>query len=128
MNEKQGILSLDRLGMCACFICMVHCLAVPLLLIIGLESALAWVEQEWIEHTLLFSSLVIGLMAFWGGFRKHKQHYIPILFVAGFLLLLNGEGVVNTTLGIILSVSGASLIAYAHIQNLKWKAHASTVR
>ncbi|MEO1654856.1 MAG: hypothetical protein AAFU64_15015, partial [Bacteroidota bacterium] len=58
------------------------------------------------------------------GFLQHKQHFIPVLFVAGFLLIVNGESVGSLWLAAVLSVSGAAIIAYAHVQNLKWKRRA----
>jgi len=115
---------LDKIGMCTSAICMVHCLAIPLFLIFGLDSSLRFIDQEWIEMTLILSALIIGLVSFLGGFLAHRQHFIPVLFISGFLLLVNGESVADTLISVILSVAGAAVILYAHTQNLRWKRHA----
>ena len=111
----------DKLGICASVACLVHCLIVPFLLIIGFDVTLYSLDQEWIEMGFIFSSLLIGIYAFIKGFLSHRQHFVPVLFLAGFLLLVNGEKVANTLLAVILSVIGALIIVYAHFQNLKLK-------
>ena len=116
----------DRIGICTSVICMIHCLAIPFLLLFGFESMLRWVDQEWIEWTIIVVAVLIGLISFLGGFLKHRQHFIPVLFVAGFLLIINGEAVDHMWISLILSLAGAFVIIYAHVQNLKWKNHAFT--
>ena len=114
----------DKVGVCTSILCMIHCLAIPILLIMGIDSILLLIDQEWIELTIIGISFVIGLIAFIGGYLQHKQHFVPVLFIAGFLLLINGESVVHTGVSITLSVTGALVILYAHVQNLKWKRYA----
>ncbi len=124
INPKESI-SLDRAGVCASMLCMVHCILVPVLFVLGVDSIIWMIDQEWIELTFIGLSLTIGLISFLGGYVRHKQHFVPVLFVAGFLLLVNGEAVSSLWLAMSLSVAGATVIAYAHIQNIKWKNHAS---
>ena len=88
-----------------------------------MESALQWVEQEWIEQLIIGASVVIGLVAFGGGYLRHRQHFVPVLFVAGILLIVNGESVSQEWLGLALSVFGASIIIYAHYNNHLLKRH-----
>ncbi len=111
----------DKLGICTSLVCMIHCLLVPFLLIIGFDSLMHLFDQEWIEITLLSSSLIIGSFSFIKGYVLHRQHFVPVLFLSGFLLLVNGEAVSSLGLAISLSVIGALIIAYAHFQNLKLK-------
>ena len=114
----------DKLGMCTSFVCALHCLAIPIFLILGVDSALVLIDQEWIELTIIMLSFLIGFVSFLVGYVQHRQHFIPVLFLAGFLLIINGESVASSWLAVILSVAGASIIAYAHFQNLKWKQYA----
>ncbi len=111
----------DKLGICASLVCMIHCILVPFLLIIGFDSLLYLFDQEWIEIGLLSSSLIIGMFSFLRGYILHRKHFVPVLFLAGFLLLVNGEAVSSLGLAISLSVIGALIIIYAHFQNLKLK-------
>ena len=96
----------------------------PLLLVFGFDSLLKVVDQEWIELSIILFALLIGSISFIDGFLKHRQHFISVLFIAGFLLLINGESVADAWRSVGLSVGGAAVIAYAHFQNLKWKRHA----
>ena len=116
----------DFAGVCTSVLCIIHCISIPIMLVLGLESIVAIVEVEWVEWTIIGCSLFLGLIAFYTGFIKHKQHFVPVLFVAGFLLIVNGENVAQEWLGLILSVIGAALISYAHIQNIKWSNYATT--
>ena len=112
---------LDRVGICTSIVCMVHCLAVPVLLVFGFDSLIRSVDQEWIEWAIVGFALLVGIASFLGGFLSHRQHFIPVLFLAGFLLLVNGESVAHTWVSLSLSIAGALVIIYAHVQNLKWK-------
>ena len=111
----------DKLGICASLVCMVHCIAIPILLILGFDSIRQIIDQEWIEMGFIGASLAIGAFSFLRGYLQHRQHFIPVLFLAGFLLLVNGEAVSHFVLAAGLSITGALIIAYAHLQNLKWK-------
>lgn len=125
--KKQSIsLILDKSGICVSILCMLHCLAVPLLLILGTDSLLLMIDQEWLELLIIITSFIIGSISFMQGFFQHRQHFIPILFCAGFLLIVNGESVKSTWVTVGLSIAGASIIAYAHYQNLRWKKYTFT--
>jgi len=117
---KSSLLA-DKLGICASVTCLIHCLITPCLFILGFDTLLHSLDQEWVETGLILSSFSIGVYAFIRGFLSHRQHFVPVLFLAGFLLLVNGEAVSNTWLALILSITGALIIIYAHCQNLKWK-------
>ena len=121
MNNKSILLALDKIGIGTSALCMLHCVSLPVIMVLGADSLLWFLEMEWLEHLIIICSLLIGLLSFVGGYLKHGQHFIPVLFVAGFLLLISGEAVTSTWFAVLLSVVGASVIIYAHIQNLKWK-------
>ena len=116
----------DKVGMCASTMCMLHCLSIPLFLLFGFDSMLRLMDQEWVEWVMIASALTIGIVSFFSGFLLHGQHFIPVLFMAGFLLLINGESVAHVWVSVGLSVAGALVIIYAHVQNLKWKRYAFT--
>ena len=126
MNKKQVKPLLDKIGMCTSVICMIHCLSIPLFLLFGFDVVLRLIDQEWVEWTIIAFALVIGITSFVSGFLTHRQHYIPVLFVAGFVLLINGESVAHAGVSVGLSVAGAMVIAYAHAQNLKLRRYTLT--
>ncbi len=122
--KKRFAISLDKVGMCTSVICMLHCISIPLFFLFGFDTALRLVEQEWMELTIIAFALIIGITSFLGGYLSHRQHFVPVLFVAGFLLLLNGEAVGEDWVSLSLSLSGALVIIYAHFQNLRLKRRA----
>lgn len=126
MKENKGLHLLDKVGVCTSALCMLHCLALPVLFIMGLDSALQMVDQEWLEMLIIFLSVVIGLVAFLRGYLLHRQHFIPVLFVTGILLIANGEGVENATMTVLLPVAGAATIIYAHLLNLAYRRKGAT--
>jgi hypothetical protein len=121
--KKQAIL-LDKIGMCTSILCVVHCLSLPLFFLFGFDALHRAIEHEWVEWMIIGIALVIGLVSFLGGYFTHRQHFIPVLFVSGFLLLVNGESISHEGISLGLSISGALVIAYAHLQNIKWKRYA----
>jgi len=86
-----------------------------------MDTLLRLINQEWVEWVIIAAGLLIGLASFSGGYFKHKQHYVPVLFLAGFLLIINGETVASEAMAVILPVSGAGVVIYAHLQNLVLK-------
>ncbi len=124
---NRETISLDKIGMCTSVICLVHCISIPLFFLFGFDAALRIIDQPWVEWMIIVFALFVGVVSFLGGFLTHRQHFIPVLFLAGFMLLINGESVVNEVLSLILSVGGGLVIIYAHVQNLKWRLHASRV-
>ncbi len=123
MSEPQKAISFDNMGIWASSICIVHCLAAPALLILGLDSILWVVDHPWLEIAIISVTVTIGLIAFFIGYRVHRQHFIPVLFVAGALLMINGESVAEEWLGLLLSSFGALIVIYAHFHNYQLRRH-----
>ena len=123
----KNYLSADKIGICTSVICLIHCLSIPLFFAFGFDSLIRLVDQEWVELMIIICALIIGIFAFLSGFLKHRQHFVPVLFLSGFLLLINGESVERMWLSLLLSITGALIIAYAHVQNLKWKRRVSVL-
>ena len=124
MNKKLQFISLDKIGMCASAVCAVHCLLIPFFLIFGLEGMLWWIDNEWVELLIISITVSVGSVSFILGYRKHRQHFVPVLFVAGLLLIVNGEAVSQEWLGATLSILGAVILIYAHFNNLQLRQHA----
>lgn len=121
MNKTSLSLALDKLGICTSFMCMAHCVATPLLVLIGFDTALRLVGAHWLETALLSTALILGLLSFYLGYARHRQHHIPVLFIAGFLLVVNAEVIPTRWASLGISAAGAVILVYAHFQNLVWK-------
>lgn len=114
-------LNSDKIGACASTLCAVHCLALPILVLVGAESFIQFAYTELVEKLLLGTALIIALLAFVPGYLKHKEHYILVLFLAGFVLLFIGEELPSAFSQLAVPAVGAGVIVYAHIQNYRLK-------
>jgi hypothetical protein len=79
----------DILGATCSVLCMLHCLALPLLITVGLPVAgLAFLENENIHVLLSVIILAVALWAFPFGWQAHKRLFPSVLAVIGAALLV----------------------------------------
>lgn len=100
-------------------LCVVHCLALPVLLAVGSSGLLLGLfSSEWFHYLMLLpiSSLLVWSLP--GGWCVHRSKTPFILGLTGFLLL-----VLSLFAGhdaeLPLSVAGGLLLATAHLRNRK---------
>ena len=110
---------MDRLGILTSGLCALHCLLLPALLpVIPFISATIFAEA-WFEKTILSLSMIFGFWALLIGFyRYHRQLYPLYSLLMGGLIYWNkdmfGEAYEPITIAV-----GATLIAAAHVANMK---------
>jgi len=112
----------DRLGVFVSGACAVHCALVPILLVI-LPATGVLLGDERLEWGLLASA---GLIASWSlvrGYRRHRSKYVLSLLIAGLVVLVGARTIEHLTnhvvLAAIVSVLGAGMLIYGHVQNLR---------
>ena len=110
----------DRAGVIVATLCFVHCIAGPALLAFaGLSSLIAISER--MEFIFLFASAAIGACVLFPAYKHHHGRALClVLFGIGMAALLAKRHMVDGRLGLITAVTGASLIARAHILNLRY--------
>lgn len=112
---------LDSLGMSLSTLCMLHCLATPLLPLVATCAAADCCGREDRVHSVLALVLpAIALFAFYRGFAVHGSHGPWRRGAAGVALLVAGAlgGELAGHRGeVALTVSGSLLLAFAHLQN-----------
>ncbi len=107
---------LDFFGFSASFLCAIHCMAMPLILSLGLAGGLPWLENPFLEWGLILSTFLI---AGWSLVRSIAQHgqYKPLLIaIIGFIIIL-AVHFLEGSLEHYLAAIGGSAIAYAHYVN-----------
>jgi len=112
---------LDGLGICASFLCMAHCLLVPLVLAALPSLAGALDRGAWFHAIMLAGVLPIGAVALIGGWKRHRTG-VPLLMGAMGLGLM-AAGVALPVPGVLetgLTVIGSLALAAAHVGN--WRA------
>lgn len=111
-------LSVDTLGFWTSAACALHCLVLPLLLSIGAFSSLAFLDQPYVEGSIIVLSVLLGLGSMLPSYFRHHRKFSALGFLfIGFILIGLSRIVVLKVWEIMLTSSGAALVASAHIIN-----------
>ena len=113
----------DKFAIGLSLICAIHCLALPLLLII-LPSMIALQLDNEVFHTLIIITVLpVSIFALTLGYKQHKSNWLLMLGLTGLLLLVIAVILGEETTGEfgekLLTVLGASLVAAGHLWNFR---------
>ncbi len=124
-NEIQHNGLLDRISLVFSGLCILHCLAVPVLLVlVPLGSGLVASDSHFHQAALLII-VPISLVAFGLGYRQHRQLSVPAVGLAGLSLLVaaaywgHSAGLLAES---VLSIGASALLIMAHWKNLRLNA------
>ena len=110
---------LDRIGISAASLCAIHCMLLPILLPVLPLLGLSFLADHHWEHVFLLVSATIGCTALLGGFRKYHRKIYPLcLLILGITIYWHIHDLPDTIRPFII-VLGASLIAGAHLINIR---------
>ena len=102
-------------------LCVLHCLAVPLLVSFTPFVFASEGGDELVHSLFFFIALPLSALGFWQGFRRHEVIFIPALGAIG--LLLMGYDlrplVHNLDHAHNLTLPGVLLVAAAHLWNIR---------
>ena len=119
MKNLQAIA--DKTAISLSFVCTLHCLAIPFLVVSLPAIAALNLGDEAFHLWMIVAVIPISLFALTLGCKKHKSFSVLILGVAGLLVLiasaLLGHDLLGETGEKLLTVIGASLIAAGHLSN-----------
>ena len=111
----------DRLGIWASALCMVHCIATPVLLSFSAVFAHFLPGEEKTHRTLAVGIAVIGGVALFRGFRTHGRLLILFLMAAGlaaiFLAAYFGDRLPSHAVEVGITMFGGGLMIAAHRLN-----------
>ncbi|MBB3222712.1 MerC domain-containing protein [Pseudoduganella umbonata] len=117
MNKLTG--AADAAGLFASTLCMVHCLAMPVLL--AMLPAMSWAEDGHVHEVLLGVAVIAALLSLGPGYLAHRRRAVPLLGGAGLACLAVAMFVVEPRYGhdaeAVVSVAGALLLFGAHVRN-----------
>ncbi len=114
----------DKIAIALSSLCVIHCLATPLILII-LPSlgALVADNHELFHLVILFFVLPIGVLALMAGYRHHHNRTILLIGLAGLGLLLIaayfGHDYFGETGETALTIFASLIITTAHVRNFQ---------
>ena len=112
------VIDKDVVGAIISGVCLVHCLAGPLLLLLGLTSlGHSHFEEQSIHFTFIAPILFFAAWSIPKGLKSHHQPIPAILTVVGFSLVM--VALMMTEHDLIFSVVGSVLLVIAHLYNRK---------
>lgn len=108
---------LDWIGTLLSMSCAVHCLIFPVLISLGSLASLGNELHEVTETCFLVLTLGVGLWSFTTSYPVHQKSGPLILLGISFVLITMARLSHDVLIEPALSISGAALIAFAHIIN-----------
>jgi len=119
MKNLQAIA--DKAAISLSFICTVHCLALPLLVVLLPALAVFNLEDEASHLWMLAAVVPTSLFALTMGCKKHKKIAVMVFGLVGLAVLIAavvlGHDILSETGEQVLLVSGAIIIALGHLKN-----------
>lgn len=110
----------DRIGISTSILCVVHCLATPVL-VIFLPLAGSSLAHDWFHEIIIAIVVPVALWALWNGYRIHRHN--SMLWYAGFGFLFIAMSVAlghdHDLIEKAFMIAAGLLLGYAHFLNLR---------
>jgi len=122
MNEQKLSTKIwDKIGICASGLCLIHCLATPILLLLFPATKIAFLETHGFHE--IFAVIVVSsiLIAVYPNCRKHGHNDIILIALTGVLIIMGATFFhdMPELLHVGLTVVGSIFLITAHIKNMK---------
>ncbi len=121
-NQTANGSALDRAAICVSAVCMVQCLILPLLIVFSPLVSLGFFGDELFHQLLLVLIVPVSLIAFYLGFRTHRNRQMLVPGMAGLVIIIlaavleESTGALATAL---LTSLGGVLLITGHWLNLR---------
>jgi len=113
----------DRLAICISTSCLIHCLFLPMLLIVLPNLGASVIASETFHLWLVYAVIPSSLFALGMGCMQHKRGSFLLIGLSGLSFLILGASAESIDLSPIyeklFTVIGALVIAFAHIRNFR---------
>ncbi|MCY4224912.1 MAG: MerC domain-containing protein [Bacteroidetes bacterium] len=109
---------LDMTGIILSTLCLLHCLAVPIIA----TGALVWVASEAIHISFTIALAGIVLLVAWPSYQRHRRAVVPAFLVGGLVLLIVAvlsESILGESAETILTSFGSVMLVFGHVLNLR---------
>jgi hypothetical protein len=117
----------DKVAMALSLLCFIHCLALPLLVLLAPSVWLISLSDESFHQLLFLAVIPISSLALWRGFKQHRRLPVLALVMLGLLVLGMAVGLGHDRLGEwgekLLTLVGALLVAAGHWWNYRVRLH-----
>ncbi len=112
---------LDRWGIVISSVCLVHCLALPLIIALLPAITSSLPPDSWVHPVLIGLAVPVTGGALWRGYSVHRRGRPALIGCAGLGLIGTALLFRDTLAEPVLTVAGGALVACAHILN--WRGH-----
>lgn len=112
----------DKIGICASGLCLVHCLATPILLITMPASSVSGLDSPLTHQIFAIIVTISILLAVYPHCKKHGHKDIIAYAFVGFIFILAGillHDAVSEEVTHGLTILGSIVLIYCHIKNMK---------
>jgi hypothetical protein len=113
----------DQIAIALSTICIVHCLAVPVLVAVLPIAAISFGESQHFHGLMLWLVVPTSVAGFTMGFRVHRRAGIGALGAAGVVVLglaaIYGHTAWRSDVEVAVSVAGSLLLGLAHWRNFR---------
>lgn len=118
MKNSAYSARLDRISAAFSFLCLVHCVVLPVFVTTLPFLGHELMENIYVEMATIGTTFLLGGIAIWRGYRRH-HHSLAILafFLTGITLIVSASFIENEKGEKILKIAGAGLIITAHVLN-----------
>lgn len=120
-TRTQGIL--DHAAISTSVLCMVHCLATPLLLVAVPILSSSFLADEAFHKALVTLVLPTSLIAIFIGCGRHKDRYVLYLGCFGLVSLVFiaffGHDLLGEVGEKVATVGSGAILAFAHLRNFR---------
>ena len=110
---------LDKLGISTSGLCALHCLLMPILIVLLPYTSTTFFAAAWFEPVVLLTSLLIALGSTTIGFTKHHRRVYPIIAVLMGGVLYWNKHYLGSELEPVVVILGACLIIAGHWSNYR---------
>lgn len=117
----------DKTAIALSLLCTIHCLALPLLLIMFPSVASLQLDNEAFHYWILLAVLPTSIYALTLGCKQHQRIHLLAVGSTGLACLLLAVSLPEPLLGTagekVFTLIGATLIAYGHVRNYRLCQH-----
>ncbi len=110
---------LDNFGITVSALCAIHCILLPILIILSPYIELAFITSHEFHETLMYFILPTSVIAFTIGCRKHNDDIVKLGGICAIFVLLIAIALhdFSEILSILLTLFASTLLIFTHLRN-----------
>lgn len=108
----------DHAGILLSSLCLIHCLAGPIIIALGLTSvSMSFLSNEKFHLALVLPIVLVAAWSLPRGFKLHQTYFPIVVALIGIVFLISG--LIFEEMESVLTVTASLLLIFAHFSNQK---------